>query len=111
MTLPPKTVNGGMVRAGEKFVVTEFLVKEPRRQSSCMEQPKLQGRRPELVPPAHTTKLVAMVLCTGEPSQVIEVTWRAFVTSCLMSRTFSPLQQGCCQGSRDIPWVPGVTLC
>lgn len=36
MTLPLKTVNGGMVRAGEKFVVTEFLVKEQRRQSSCL---------------------------------------------------------------------------
>lgn len=38
-----------------------------------MEQPKLQGRKPDLVPPAQITKLVAMFLCAGEPSQVIEV--------------------------------------
>lgn len=76
------------MRAGEKFVVTEFFGEGTEEAelppAPGMEQSKLQGRRPELVPLAQTTKLVAMALCTGEPPQVIEVptspSWRAFVT-------------------------------
>lgn len=97
------------MRAGEKFVVTEFFgggIEE----EELAPAPKLQGRTPELVPPAQSTKLslVAMAPCIGEPLQVIEVL-ESICHPIFSAKDIFPSAAGMLSG--QVAAVPAVTLC
>lgn len=67
------------------------------------------------MPPAHTTNLVAMALCTGEPSQVIEISpspsWRVFCHLMFNTKDIFPSAAVMLSGQPGHPLVPAVTLC